>query len=435
MNLETTRVVALACAIGISAGMASAALPGGLGTSSSESSAGGAAEAPYSAGQRALDAGDYDKAATLFRDAVDKGAEPVDAALYWLAYAQSKAGRRGEALATVQRLKDKYPKSGWMGDARTLEVSLRGKTEPPSSGAPSTGAPGSAGTPSTGAPGSPGAASSDDEELKLYALQSLQNADPERAVPTIQRFLSKPHSQHLEEQALFVLSQADSPRAKQLLSEIALGNQHPQLRLKAIECLGISGDEDSRRLLSEVYSKTSDVEVKKKVLDGFMMSDDKARVLEAARSEPSPELRGKAIELLGVLDATPELRQLYRSEKAPELRRRIIDAFIVAGDADGLIEIARSETDPDLRQQAVRNIGLVGGDKASAALREIYRSSNDAAVKNAVLEAFFVGDDAKSLVEVAKGEKDRELRRAALQKLSQMDSPEALDFLGKQLDE
>ena len=423
-KLDTKRVLALGLCLGMmgTAVRAMASLDATWSSGGGESSAGGASDSSYSAGQRALDAGDYEKASTLLREAVDKSAEPVDAALYWLAYAQSRTGKKNDALATLQKLREKYPKSGWLDDARALEIDLTGKSE---------------GSGKSGKSGKSGeeAGVGEDEEIKLYALQSLLNAEPERAVPTIERFLAKPHSQKLEEQALFVLSQADSPRAKQVLSEIALGNQHPRLRMKAIEQLGVAGDEESRRLLGDVYAKSNDIEVKKKVLDAFMVGDDKARVLQAAKGEASVELRGKAIELLGVMDAIPELRQLYTTEKSTELRRKIIDAYIVAGDAERLAEIARTEPDPGLRMQAVRNLGVVGGEKATAALKEIYRSSADIEVKRAVLDSFFVSDDVKALLEVAKGEKNRELRREALQKLSQMDSPEALDFLSKQLDQ
>jgi outer membrane protein assembly factor BamD (BamD/ComL family) len=375
---------------------------------------GGGADAstPYSAGQRALDAGEYDKAIASFKTAADQNPSQADAALYWLAYAHNKAGHKAETLAALQQLRERFPKSRWIDDAKALEIEVRGDA---------------------GAARAE-AATSDDEEIKLYALQSLLNANPERAVPTVERFLSKPHSQKLEEQALFVLSQADSPTAKQLLAQIALGNQYPQLRKKAIESLGVAGDNESRRLLGDVYTQSKDVEVKKKVLEAFMVSGDKARVFQAATGETSPELRAKAIEMLGVMDATAELKQLYQRETATELRRKIIESFMVASDADALLEITRTERDPELLRHAVQNLGLVGGAKSHAALKDIYRGSNDVKVKTAVLEAFFIGDDPKDLIEVAKGESNRELRREALKRLSQMDSPEALDFLSKQLD-
>jgi hypothetical protein len=58
----------------------------------------------------------------------------------------------------------------------------------------------------------PAATSEDDEELKLYALDSLMQAEPEQAVPVLERLLAGNASSRLKERALFVLSQSDSPQ-------------------------------------------------------------------------------------------------------------------------------------------------------------------------------------------------------------------------------
>src|SRR5436190_3358374 len=229
----------------------------------------GAASGAYADGQRALDAREWARAAELFAKAAAEKAEQADAALYWQAYAERRAGKRSEALQTLQRLRAQYPKSGWLDDARALEIELDG--------------------------GKPvRTVDVDDEELKLYALQSLANADPERAVTTIEKFLSIEHSPKLEEQALFVLSQADSPRAKQMLADIAVGKQHPQLREKAIHALGVAGDAESARLLGELYGRTEDVAVRSQVLEAYMVQGDEKRLLAAARTEKNPTLRRKA---------------------------------------------------------------------------------------------------------------------------------------------
>jgi len=56
------------------------------------------------------------------------------------------------------------------------------------------------------------------------------------------------------------------------------------------------------------------------------------------------------------------------------------------------------------------------------------------AKKRAVIDALFVDGDARTMIVLARGEKDRELRRAMLQKLSMMDSPDAVEFLNQQLE-
>src|SRR5678809_301609 len=66
-----------------------------------EGAAGGgvnAGSAPYAEGQRALDAREWARAAELFAKSAAEKTEQADAALYWQAYAERRAGKRSEAL-------------------------------------------------------------------------------------------------------------------------------------------------------------------------------------------------------------------------------------------------------------------------------------------------------------------------------------------------
>jgi len=110
----------------------------------------------------------------------------------------------------------------------------------------------------------------------------------------LEKVLNGNASPRVKERALFVLAQSGSPRARQILADVARGNARPDLQEKAIHYLGISGGKGNGQLLAEIYASSTSVELKEKVLHAFMISGDKARVLEAARSEKSPELRAAA---------------------------------------------------------------------------------------------------------------------------------------------
>ena len=49
-------------------------------------------------------------------------------------------------------------------------------------------------------------------------------------------------------------------------------------------------------------------------------------------------MRRKAIEALGAMGALPALRQLWATEKDPALRDKLLEAFGIAGDIDTLVE-------------------------------------------------------------------------------------------------
>ena len=71
----------------------------------------------------------------------------------------------------------------------------------------------------------------------------------------------------------------------------------------------------------------------------------------------------------------------------------------------------------------------MGDEKAGDALRDVYGSSTDRGEKKDVMEAFFLMDDYKGLIEIVKTEQDRELQKKALEYLSLLDSDEATDFV------
>lgn len=360
----------------------------------------------YRAAQKDLDTGKWTEAAGKFGQVAQKGGPEADAALYWQAYAQRKAGRAKDALATVRRLASAHPKSPWLDDARALEVEIRGASGPV-----------------------PDA----DIDLKLYALSALIGKDPGRALPRLQEILRGPHPLPVKEQALFVVSQGETPAARQLLDQIARGSSHPELQATALEYLGNLGDDTARQTLREIYRSSSRTEVKLAALEGSHIAGDHAALLEVARSNQPLPLRSRAIELLGGSEARAELRQLYASESDRELRRDILDALASAEDLEILSRAAREEKDPELRQHAIQSLGVSQSREATETLRSIY-ASGDRPTRQAVLDAFNAQDNAKALIEIFRSEKDPELRKHVVHILTNMDSPEAEEFVNRIFD-
>jgi len=360
----------------------------------------------YREARKDLDAGRFNAAADKFGRSAQRGGKDADAALYWKAYAQRKGGKTSEALATLRQLGGAYPKSGWLDDARALELEIRGN-----------------------AGQRPDPAAEEDEELKLYALNGLVAADSKQAVPLVLKFLEGPHSARLKGQALFVLSQSDSPEARKTLLDVARGARHPELQRQAIESLGAAGDVAT---LAQVYDGTSDARVKLTVLDGYMAANGRDRIVAAARAEKDPAVRRKALGLLGPIGARQEMRQLYRSESDPGVKKMLLDGLAVANDVEALVGIARDEKEPDaLRRKAIQGLGIGGSAQATAALKSLYTGSTDTGVRRAAVEGLFVQNNAKALIELFRAEKDPQLRREILQKLGLMDSDEATEFLSK----
>ena len=111
------------------------------------------------------------------------------------------------------------------------------------------------------------------------------------------------------------------------------------------------------------------------------------------------------------------------------MKDAIINALFVGGAADRLAELAQKETDPRLRREAIQKLGLTGSEKSSAVLKQMYSTEKDAAIKKTILNAFFIQNNATALVAIARAEQDPALKREAVQKLSLMHSKEATDYM------
>ena len=360
----------------------------------------------YDDGREALDDDRYDQAESKFKQLADMNGPQTDAALYWKAYAENRMSKRDTALATIADLKRRFPQSRWQKDASALEIEVRQ---------------------STGNPAHPETQS--DDELKMLAIQGLMSSDPERTLPLLEKVINGSGSPKEKSKALFVLAQSGSPQAREILGRIARGQTNPDLQRKAVEYLGLFGGSEARKTLAEVYASSSDASVKHAILRSYMIGGDHERLFAAAKSEKDESLRREAIRQLGLVHGTSELEQLYPAESSTDLRREILQAFFLAGDSGRLVKAAQGEKDADLRRAAIRNLGLIHSDDSGKALQEIYAKETDHAAKAEVLNAYFLQGNAKALVAIARSEKDPELKKIAVSKLSLMHSKEGTDYL------
>jgi HEAT repeat protein len=360
----------------------------------------------YEQAQEAMDQGRYDRAVERFNDVVNMKGSRVDAALYWKAYSQHRIGQRSEALATIGELTKNHANSRYVQQAKALEVEVRREI---------------------GQPVRPNDAA--DEELKLYAIQALQNSDPEQGIPMLEKLINGPASPKLKERALFVLAQSNSPRAREIMKNLARGNSTPEVQSRAIQYLGVHGGAENRAILADVYGSSNDVDTKRRILRAFMVSGDKTRIWNAAQSEQNPEVRAEAVRQLGVMGAHEELWQLYQKETAVDVKKRVIEAMMIGGNVDRMIDIAKSEQNPELRRSAVTRLGHMGNRKGAEALAQIYATDKDVAVKKSVIQALFVSDNAATLVSMARKEQDMTLKRDIVEKLSHMDDKVARDYM------
>jgi HEAT repeat protein len=365
------------------------------------------AEDMYEKGTDALDEGRWGKAIEAFNAYRAMKGRRVDGALYWKAYAQFKLAQRVEAMATLKELQKNHPSSRWIKEGRALEIEMSGA-----------------------AAGAAMRNTDEDDELKLLALSSLLSSESEVVLPALEKVLKSQQSLELKKQALFVLSQSKSPQARNLVVTTAQGSANPDLQIEAIRFLGLFGEPQKLRVLSEIYSTSKDVDVRQEILGTYMIAGARDLVAQAARSEKEAELRSHAVQLLGVMHASDELQRIYEVEKSPEVRQAVVEAYMVAGDTTRILEIAKTDPDAEIRTHAIEMLGVSTKHGNTATLAGLYYASGQSLeARQAVINALFIANDATSLVGIARKETNPELRRAAVEHLSLMKTKEARDFL------
>src|SRR6478752_1047442 len=326
----------------------------------------------------------------------------ADGAMYWRSYALNKAGNKAQALTAIGELRKNYPKSNWLRDAGALEQEIRGVTNPENI---------------------------PDEELKLLAIQSLMNSDPEKAVPLLEKIIMGNYPPKLKERALFVLSQSGSEKAQQILMGVAKANNQPDLQKRAIRNMGMNGNSRNRAVLKEIYNSSTDIGVKKSIFQAWLMCGCKDDVASLAKTEKNPELRREAIRYLGMMGGREELLDFYKNSPDVQTREEAVGAMLLCGCSHELAEIVQTEKDPAVLDKAINTLGLVGGDESLAALTKVYNSQADLSVKKKVINALFLHGAGKEMVALARKETNPELKKSLIQKMSLMSSPEISDYM------
>jgi HEAT repeat protein len=274
----------------------------------------------------------------------------------------------------------------------------------------------------------------DDEDLKLLALQGLVNSDPERAIPLVQGVLASAGSLRLKERALFVLAQSNSPQAHTILVNTAK-NGTPDLQLKAINYLGLNrgreGSKTSSAELMEIYNGSQNDDVKAAILRAFGSSGDRQALVNViSNGTLSTTLRGQAVNQLGNAQGQAELWSIYQKESNKELKLQILSALGNNGAYDRIIEVAKSEKDADIRNRAIRSLGNMRAERSGAALIEIYPTLTDVAAKKAVIQGLANQNNAEGIITLARKETTWELKKSMVEKLTNMPKNKAAqDYL------
>jgi HEAT repeat protein len=427
----------------------------------------------YRAATAALSRRDYRQAAQLFAAIETRFAKSRYAAdaPYWQAFSLYRIGSDEslrQAMGALKIQRQRYPAAATRGDAAALERRIQGELArrgdpdaaaaiaaaaqvlalPPTPPIPPT-------PPTPPAPAAPRApsgpsgsttrngCSEDDDDIKVAALNALQQMDPERAGPVLKKVLARRDTQSvcLRRKAIFLLAQQGAEGAEPALLDAARHDPDPEVREQAVFWLSQVGTDASVAALDSILRTTKDPELMDKAVFALSQqgSDRAMQALRAyaERSDVPEEGREKALFWLGQTGTSENqafLRSLYGRLRGEELKKKVLFSLAQTGSKENarwLVGIARSPQESgELRKQAL--FWAEQCDLPTSEFASLYGTTTDRTMREQVIFVLSQRGDkaaADKLLEIAKSDPDRELRKKALFWLSQLDDPRVPEVL------
>lgn len=130
--------------------------------------------------------------------------------------------------------------------------------------------------------------------------------------------------------------------------------------------------------------------------------------------------------------ALPLLRGILSGNQSLSVKKHAL--FVLAQskspDAESILhDAAVGKLDPQLQGQAIQTMAVFQGKRANDTLAEVYRTTTDPKIKKSIISAMFITKDAPRMVEMARNEKDLELKRTIVSQLALMNDKAATDYM------
>lgn len=409
------------------------------------------ADSLYRLAREAMSRGDYKRAAEIFHRIPERypQSEYAGQAMYYEAYSLYRSGGADDLSNARDRLKElklKYPKVAKSDGANLLtrvcgELAKQGDESCAADISSKAGD--VADTPDGRSTQGRSCPSDDDEnDDRIAALNALLQMDADRAMPILKKVLERRDncSAGLRRKAVFLVSQKRTEETANILMSVARSDPDQEVREQAV--FWLSQVPGSTPLLEGILRGNGDENIKEKALFSLSQQND-PRAQQALRdfamreSEPG-DLREKAIFWLGQRrspDNTEFLRNLYSRLTDQDLKEKILFSLSQqkgSGNESWLMGIAlNAKEDIELRKKALFWAGQSG--VAISELSQLYDRMTDTEMKEQIIFALSQRQRESAaidkLFDIAKNEKDSELRKKAIFWLGQSRDPRVQQFL------
>ena len=406
------------------------------------------ADSLYRTAREALNDGDYRRAAAIFHDVQTRFPRSlyVGDAMYYEAFSLSRTGVERDlrsALKVIDEQRRRFPGVATRGDAAALETRVRGELARKGSSVDAASIARQAQASASPTRTAGGDCNDDDAEMRIAALNALMQMDADRALPILKQVLARRDacSVELRRKSVFLVAQKNDDEAVTVLLSAARSDPDREVRQQAVFWLGNTHSERALAALDSIVHYAGAAELREKAVFALAQQErPRARQIlrDVAANGESVELRSKAVFWLGQSDRGDDgafLRAMFEKEPSESIREQIVQAVAEhadAGDArwlTGVVENAKVPT--EVRKKALFWAGQRDAFPV-AQLVSMYDRLDDRELKE---QAIWVLSERREtaatdkVIEIARHDLDRELRKKALFWLGQNDDPRIKQLL------
>ena len=382
--------------------------------------------------------GDWARAQAKFNEYVSQfpNEKNLDAALYWMAYADYKLEKFSDCRTTIIRLLEKYPSSNWNDDARLLLAQM--------------------------------SASMADYDQLVRAVRAVDTTTPAAAVagvgvaepPIVYRVGQEPVITPMPATAPVAIGGQGIQGLQGIVTDAAIGYGPAVWALR--DELAATSDDDPCEFKIVVLQALFQTDLQRGILAATdwlkQGSNQTVRcksaaltllgrhggksvtpvILGVARSEPDLKLRARAIATLGttnddsVIDALRDFALTSQENDIIEASLYALSKHTGERAVNVLTDIATSGKTVNHRKIAISSIATRPGEPAVDALFKIYDGDQNVEIRKAVIFGFANRRSERAgtkLVEIARGSDSIDLRKAAITSLSRRAGEKTTDFL------
>ncbi len=421
----------------------------------------------YKAAREALNKEQYRPAADLFHQILERYPNSGYAgdALYWEAFARYRLGTTDElrvGLESLMRQERQYPNAGTRSEAQVLATRIRGQLARRGDAAAAEQLVVQSGIMARSTGERERAEQrererqqavqqrlqtgqrSEEDEIRLAALDALLMMDSEQAIPVLQDILQRrdAESAELRQRAVLILGRKQTPETEKIMLGVVKNDPDPEVRGMAVMMLAQSESEVAFQALAEVVRTSDSPELKERAVYALAQRKDARSATlmrEIARQQgQNPEVQALAVMVLGKSQDPANLdfiRELYGSTTAPEVKERILYSLASGKRPEDRRWLLDRALDPkesiDVRRQALFMAGQQK-DVPVADIVAIYDGVQDREMREQMLHVLAMRDEPAAvdkLMDLARNDPDPQIRQHAILVLGRSKDPRVAEFL------